>query len=110
MVYDSRRTKLSQIDSTHTLEFWLGGERCSSSLSAITGQGGGAGFTRAAIAKAVGGTMIASEILSYALNGKSTFQNEPGHQLEVRVGTDRSGKGIYMGFMPGNVQAYGNLT
>jgi len=77
--------------------------------AAVTGKGGGASFSRGAIVKAVGGSMIVSELLSYVLNGQSTFQNDPGHHLEVQVGTDTAGKAVYMGFMPGNVQAYSNL-
>jgi hypothetical protein len=77
--------------------------------SAVAGKNAGQQYSRGLIAKAVAGPMIASEVLSYALNGTSTADNEPGHQLEVRVGTDKRGKGVYMGFMPGNVQAYGNL-
>jgi hypothetical protein len=53
--------------------------------------------------------MIASELLNLALTGHSTFDNEPGHQLQVQVGTDTKGQGVYMGFMPGNIQAYANL-
>src|SRR5207253_2154027 len=77
--------------------------------SAIAGKNAGQQYSRELIAKTVAGSMIGSEILSYVLNGKSTFENEPGHQLEVQVGTDKSGKGVYFGLMPGNLQAYGNL-
>jgi hypothetical protein len=74
--------------------------------SAIFG-GSGAGVTRGFLARAIGGQMIATELLNYFSTGHSTLDNQPGYQFQVEH-ADPAGGYMHAGILPGNVQSFLN--
>jgi hypothetical protein len=74
--------------------------------SAIFG-GSGAGVTRGFLARAIGGQMIATQLLNYFSTGHSTLDNQPGYQFQVEH-ADPAGGYMHAGILPGNVQSFLN--
>ena len=70
--------------------------------------GGGAGETRAFLAKTMGGMAIATELTNYALTGHFTNQNQPGYQFMVEQ-QDPAGGYMHFGLFPPQYQTYINL-